>query len=180
MKNLLAAGCAFLVLALSGTASAGQESGLYLGASIGNSSLDISRQSINFDDNEFGFKVFGGLNFGIIPLIDLGVEGSYVDFGKASSAEIPNYNVGVTAWDLFGVGCVNLGPIGVFGKVGQAWWNSDSKILQDVLDKSGNDTVYGIGLRFQLGSLAFRTEYERFDIDVADVNYVSAGVSWTF
>jgi len=180
MKNFFALSCLILILSISVTASAGQDSGLYLGGSIGSSGLNFSTQGAHFDDNDFGFKIFTGFNFGIIPLIDLGVEGSYVDFGKASSAQILNTDIGITAWDLFGVGAVNLGPIGIFGKVGQAWWNSDSNILQSVLDKSGNDMAYGIGLRFQLGSLAIRAEYERFDIELADVDYISAGVSWTF
>ena len=113
-------------------------------------------------------------------MLGLGIEGSYADFGEASSSQILNQSVGITAWDLCGVAAVNLGPVGLFGKVGEAWWHSKSNVFQSILDKPGSDTVYGIGLRFQLGSLAFRTEYERFDIDVADVDYVSAGVSWTF
>jgi len=180
MKKLSALICGVLILSLCGFASAGQESGFYLGGSLGSANIDVSKDSYKFDDDDLGYKIIAGFNFGIIPLIDLGVEGSYVDFGKASSAQILNQDVGVTAWDLFGVGAVNLGPFGIFGKVGQVWWESDSKVLQSVLDKSGNDMAYGIGLRFQLGSLAIRAEYELFDIDVANVDYVSAGVSWTF
>lgn len=180
MKKLLTIICGILILSMSGVASAGQESGFYLGGSLGSATIDVSKDSFNFDDDDLGYKIFAGYNFGIIPLIDLGIEGSYVDFGEASSVQILNQDVGVTGWDLFGVGAVNLGPIGVFGKVGQIWWSSDSDVFQAILDKSGNDMAYGIGLRFQLGSLAFRAEYELFDIDVADVDYISAGVSWTF
>jgi len=180
MKRILALSCAVLVLSISGVALAGQKTGLYLGGSIGSSALDISKGDINFDDDDFGYKIFTGFNFGIIPLINLGVEGSYVDFGKASSYQILNHDVGVTGWDLFGVAGVNLGPIALFGKVGNIWWKSDSDYLQSILDKSGNDVAYGLGLLFQLGSLALRAEYEIFDIDVAKVDYISAGVSWTF
>jgi len=180
VKKLLALSFGLLILSVSGIASAGQESGLYLGGAIGSAGLDFSVGTVGFDDDDFGYKIFGGYNFGIIPLIDLGVEGSYVDFGEASNAQIFDYNIGVTGWDLFGVGAVNLGPIGLFGKVGQVWWKSDSNILQAVLDKSGNDMAYGIGLRFQLGSIAIRGEYEIFDIDVVDIGYASLGASWTF
>jgi len=180
MKKQVAVIGTFCVLLAAGTASAGQDSGPYVGGSIGSSFLNIAGQSVDFNDTDLGYKVFGGWNFGVIPLIDLGVEGSYVDFGTASSAQILNEDVGVTAWDLFGVGAVNLGPFGLFGKVGQAWWQSDSAVLQSILDESGNDMVYGIGVRIQLGSLAVRAEYERFDTGVIDVDYVSAGASWTF
>ena len=180
MKKLLALICGVTVLSISGFASAGQESGFYLGGSLGSANINVSSDPIDFDDDDMGYKIFAGYNFGIIPLIDLGVEGSYVDFGDASSVEFLNQDIGITAWDLFGVGAVNLGPIGVFGKVGQVWWDSKSSILDGLLDDSGNDMAYGIGLRFQVGSLAFRAEYERFDVKLVDVDYISAGVCWTF
>lgn len=169
-----------LILSISGFASAGQDSGFYLGGSFGSAALDVSRDTITFDDNDLAYKVLAGFNFGVIPLIDLGIEGSYVDFGEASSREIMNDNVGITGWDLFGVGALNLGPIGVFGKVGRIWWNSDSNYLQGILDDSGNDMGYGIGVRFQAGSLALRAEYEIFETSVADMGYASAGICWTF
>jgi len=168
------------LLTISGVATAGQKSGLYVGGSIGNAGLDFKAASVGFNDNDWGYKLFGGYNFGVIPLLDLAVEGSYVDFGKASSAEIFNQSVGITAWDLFGMASFNLGPIGVFGKVGQAWWDSKSSVLSDVLDRTGNSMAYGLGARFQLGSLGFRAEYEYFDIDFVNVGYFSLGASWTF
>jgi len=180
MKRFLALSLGLLILSVSGTASAGQKSGLYFGGAVGSASLELSRGSVDFSDDDFGYKIFGGYNFGIIPLIDVGVEGSYVDFGEASDAQIFDYKVGVTAWDFFGVGAVNLGPIGLFGKVGQVWWKSDSGILQNVMDKSGSDIAYGIGLRFQLGAIAIRAEYEIFDIDMIDIGYASIGASVTF
>lgn len=168
------------LLSISGVAKAGKESGLYVGGSIGNSALDFSVDEVNFDDDDWGYKLFAGYNFGIIPLVDLAIEGSYVDFGEASSADLFGVDVGVTAWDAFGLACVNLGPIGVFGKVGQVWWDSKSDVLSGLLDDSGSDMAYGLGARFQMGSLGIRAEYEIFDIEVVDVGYFSVGASWTF
>lgn len=180
MKRIPLVIVGLLGLSLSATAAAGQESGLYLGGSIGSADLSFDEESIDFDDDDTGFKLFGGYNFGGIPLIDLAVEGSYVDFGEASSVQVLNQDVGITAWNLFGVAGFNLGPIGVFGKAGQVWWESESDVFRNVLDESGSDPAYGVGLRFQLGSASLRAEYERFDIDIADVDYVSVGASWTF
>lgn len=173
---------AFMVLLLSiaGAAAAGQPSGLYAGGSLGRTSLDFNLNDVRFKDDDSGYKLFAGYNFGLIPLLDLAVEGSYVDFGKVSSARIFNTDVGVTAWDAFGVACLNLGPVGVFGKVGSVWWDSKTSILSDLLGESGSDMAYGIGARFQLGSLGIRAEYEVFDIDIVDVGYFSVGASWTF
>lgn len=179
MKTLKIMIFCIVFLSVSGIASAGQETGMYLGGSLGYTSLDITQATVAFDDNDKGFKIFGGYNFGLVPFIDLAVEGSYVDFGEAATASIP-LDVGVTAWDIFGVACLNMGPIGVFGKVGQAWWDSEATTLSTILDHSSNDMAYGIGVRFQIGSAAVRAEYEYFDMEIADINFFSVGVSWTF
>ena len=180
MKKLLVLICGIFILSISGFASAGQESGLYLGGSLGASSIDVLQQEIDYDDNDFGYKIFAGYNFGIIPFIDLGVEGSYIDFGEASYNSGTDYNVGLTGWDLFAVGAVDFGPVGVFIKVGQIWWDIDSDTLSSILDNTGNDMAYGLGLKFKVLSLTVRTEYEYFDTDMGDMGFVSAGISWTF
>ena len=166
------------ILSITGAANAGNKTGPFIGGSLGYANTDVSKGSNNFDDDDLGFKIFGGYNFGVIPLLDLAVEGSYVDFGQASSSGIIKQEVDVTGLDLFGLAALNLGPIGVFGKVGQIWWNRDSNINE--LDDSGNDMAYGLGARFQIGSFGIRAEYEYFDLDSSDIGIFSAGVSWTF
>ncbi len=180
MKKLSGIICGLVILCISGVAFAGQKTGFYLGGSAGYSLIDVSKDSLDFDDDDLGWKLFAGYNVGIIPLINLGVEGSYVDFGNAASAEVQNQDIDIAVWDLFGVVGLNLGPIGLFGKVGQAWWSSDSDASPSTLDDSSNDMVYGGGLHFQLGPVGIRAEYEFFDLDVANVHYISAGASWTF
>ena len=45
----------------------------------------------------------------------------------------------------------------------------------------GSDPAYGVGLRFTLGSIEIRGEYEVFDIEDADDVYMaSAGLVWRF
>jgi hypothetical protein len=163
------------IIFIAGVANAGNKTGPFIGGSLGSAKTDVSKGGYNFDDDDRGFKIFGGFNFGVIPLLDLAVEGSYVDFGQASSS---GQKVDVTGLDLFGLAAFNLGPIGVFGKVGPIWWNRDSNI--GALDDSGNDMAYGIGARFQIKSFGIRAEYEYFDIDGSDIGMFSAGVSWTF
>jgi outer membrane immunogenic protein len=102
----------------SGAANAGNKTGPFIGGSLGYATTGVSEGQYNFDDDDIGFKIFGGYNFGFIPLLDLAVEGSYVDFGQASSSGIINQEVDVSGWDVFGLAALNLGPIGVFGKVG--------------------------------------------------------------
>jgi hypothetical protein len=180
MNKSIATGCAAALLLTSGIAAAGAESGLYLGGSLGTTSVDVDTGTVEFDDDDTGYKIFAGYNFGLIPLLDLAVEGSYVDFGEVSSSQIGNADVGITAWDAFGVAGFKLGPIGVFGKVGMIAWESESDAVQEELDDSGSDPAYGIGARFQLGSVSLRAEYEIFDTDAADIDYFSVGAAWTF
>ena len=181
MKKLTVLIFTIIFLSISSSALAGKDSGPYIGASLGSTSLDIAESTVDFDDDDLGYKIFAGYNFGLIPMFDFAIEGSYVDFGEASTVVVTdNLDIGVTAWDAFGVACYNIGPVGIFGKVGHVWWKTDSNILSDILDKSSSDMAYGIGARIQFGSLAVRAEYEMFDIDITDVDYFSVGISWTF
>ncbi len=178
MKKITVFILCLALMSIAGVANAGKETGPYLGGSIGMASTDVSSGVYDFNDDDFAFKIFGGYNFGIIPLLDLAVEGSYVDFGSASSGGIINQSVDTTGWDVYGLAALNLGPFGIFGKVGQIWWNSDSSISP--LDSNGNDMAYGIGARFQIGSIGIRAEYEYFDLSDSELGLLSAGVSYTF
>lgn len=181
MKKLIVLMMITAFLSISSPAFAGKDTGPYIGGSLGYTSLDIAEATVNFDDNDQGYKIFAGYNFGLIPMLDFAIEGSYVDFGDASTVVITdNLDIGVTAWDAFGLACFNMGPIGIFGKVGHVWWKSEANILSDLLDESSSDMAYGVGARIQFGSIALRAEYEIFDIDVVNVDYFSVGLSWTF
>jgi outer membrane immunogenic protein len=187
MKKLTVLILTIAFLSISNFAFAGKDSGPYIGGSLGNTSLDlVIDNDFSLDDNDFGYKIFAGYNFGLIPMFDFAVEASYIDFGEVSAA-LPtpftgDVNFGITAFDLFGVAAYNIGPIGIFGKVGQVWWDGEiSSVDLGSYDTSDNDMAYGIGVRFQFSSIAIRAEYERFDIEGdVDLDFISAGISWTF
>jgi outer membrane immunogenic protein len=179
MKKLTIAGLALVFLLVSGTAWAGAESGLYLGASGGSAGIDVSDGTVSYDDSDTAYKIFAGYNFGIIPLINLAVEGSYVDFGTAKGNVLGStVETSVTGWDLFGLVGVNLGPVSLFGKVGAITW--DGKTNYPTSGDSGTDPAYGVGVQFQISSIAIRAEYELFQLDKVDIGFASAGVSFTF
>jgi len=103
MKKLTISGLALVLLLASGTAWAGGESGLYLGGSIGSAGIEVSDGSAQYSDNATAYKIFGGYNFGIIPLINLAIEGSYVDFGTARESVSGSYvDMSVTGWICLG------------------------------------------------------------------------------
>lgn len=176
----------FVAMTLPGAALGGAETGLYAGASVGQSTIEADFNGGNFDDNDTAWKIFGGWNFGWLPFLDVGIEGSYRDFGEPSDGFLgQNVSVEATSWDLFGYAGLKFGPFGVFGKIGNSWWDADAKLDSDIGrfsdNDSGNDPAYGLGARFQLWSVQFRAEYEVFDIaDTDDVTMWSIGAAWTF
>ena len=181
MKKLTISGLALVLLLVSGTAWAGGQSGLYLGGSLGSAGIEVSDGSVKFSDNDTAYKIFGGYNFGIIPLINLAIEGSYVDFGTARGNVSGNsVDASVTGWDLFGLVGVNMGPVSLFGKVGAISWNGKTSYPSQSGKESGTDPAYGVGLQLQISSFAIRAEYELFTLNKVDIGFVSAGVSYTF
>ena len=185
IAKMLGALTAAGALALSPAAHA--DSGPFIGASIGNAtvSADIPDpgfgNDINFDEDDFAWKVYGGFAFDL-PLIDLGVELGYFDLGAPSANVLDeSFEIDVSGYAAFALAGVNLGPVGVFLKGGYASWDADLAFAGLRGSEDGSDPAYGVGLRFTLGSLEIRGEYEVIDIDdVDDVYMASAGLVWRF
>ena len=156
------------------------DNGIYLGASVGQSSVEfddnIGGQSLNFDASATGFKAIAGWRF-----IDwLAVEANYVDLGSGDDNGIESDVNGVS---LSAVGFVPVGPVDLFARVGAVNWNADLKApgLGVSASDDGTDLTYGVGAQFRVWSLSIRGEYEIFDISDADtVDMFSIGVTWTF
>lgn len=181
MRKLTVSSFALIVLLVSSTAWAGGKTGLYLGGSLGSAGLDVSDGAVKYDDNDTAFKIFAGYNVGIVPLVNLAFEGSYVDFGTAKESLLGgNAETSVRGWDAFGLVGLNLGPVSLFGKAGAIYWKRDSSVLSRSTDETGTDPAYGLGLQFQLFSFAIRAEYEIFKPEGVDIGFASAGISYTF
>ena len=170
------------------SAWAGGDSGLYLGGGVGQSAIEVDTadpgggQKFVFDGTDNAFKVIIGYNIGIIPLLDLGVEASYVDFGKIEETSAGRQaNAEATGFDGFGVAALTFGPFGVFAKAGAINWDSDTTLGGTGVSDSGTDPAYGIGVRFQLLSISIRAEYEVFDVEgLQDLTLMSASALYTF
>lgn len=176
------------LLLLPGAVFAGSDSGLYVGASVGSTQIDFTEDDpdlgkVDFDDDDAGYKLFAGYNLGLIPLIDLAVEGAWVDFGQFDGS-INNISgragLDVNGWTLAGLAGVKLGPIGLFAKVGAIDWDGDLEGDYNSGSDDGTDPLYGVGARFQLMSFQVRAEYETFDVNNIDVDYFSVGAAYTF
>lgn len=167
-------------------AQAGSESGFYLGGSVGSASIDASDNDpdvgeIEFDDDDSAYKVFLGYNIGAVPLVNLAVEGAYVNFGTFGG-EVAGFDgeVDVDGFTAFGLVGFDLGPVGLFGKVGMLSWDNELSVDDFDESDSGNDPAYGLGAKFQIGSFAVRGEYELFDLDGVDIDMYSVGAAFTF
>lgn len=165
-----------LVASLSAT-QARADSGGFVGGSVGRGSLEFDAGLFEFDEGDTAFKAFGGYIFDL-PAVDFSVEGGYVDFGKPSGGGL---DIDVTGVDVFAVGGLDFGLVGVFAKAGLVSWDADLQLGPFSESDDGTDRAYGLGLRFHVGSVYIRAEYENFDIeDTDDVDMISAGIVWRF
>lgn len=159
------------------------EDGFFIGASLGyaevGADLDFIDDKGSFDESDMGYKIFGGLKWGI-----LGVEGGYVNFGTPDGTVAgKDGEVELDGFDLFGMLILPIGPFDLFGKLGGFYWDSDfsgTDLLKGGDD--GFDVAGGVGAAFNLGHFGIRAEVEYFDVSgrMDGATLVSAGVVYTF
>lgn len=176
-QALIATASLFAMALTTAPAYAGGDSGFYIGGGIGQGYIgDVDGES--FDGDDTGYKAIAGFNFGTVPLVDLGIEANYIDFGKPTDAGIEIEAEAIAAYGLAGI---NFGPIGVFGKVGAVRWDAKASDGEVTVKDDGTDVAYGAGIRFQVASFQIRAEYELFDVDeIDDFQFVSASLLYTF
>jgi OOP family OmpA-OmpF porin len=159
---------------VSGTTFAA-DNGFYLGASIGQSNVDISSGGSHVDGDDTGFKIIAGIR----PLDHFGVEVNYVDLGEVSDGA---FKAESDALSAYAVGFMPVGPVDLFAKAGLV--NSDTSLkgsVGEAFKSDGTDFSYGAGVQFRLLSLSARVEYEVYDVDnVKDLNLLSFGLTYTF
>ena len=156
-------------------ASAHADNGFYLGGSLGNAEVaGTPSTSGEFNGDDTGYKIFGGFKFTIFA-----IEGGYVDFGKAEDGTA---SADLSAFDLFGLVNLGIGPIDLFGKVGVFSWDADLTNGSSI-NEDGTDPVYGIGGGLSLGPVSVRLEYEYFDVksdSLDDIQMISLGAVYFF
>ncbi|SRR6056297_1779583 len=179
----------FLVAMLTQIPTALADGGWYVGASTGRALIDVEIQGspstlFDLDERATAWKGFGGYVIDL-PLLDFGLEGGYVDFGSVDGQfQGLQASADASGLNLWGIAGADLGPLGVYGKLGAVAWSLETRttgIIDQRHDKSGTDMAYGIGAKFMLWSLEIRAEYERYDVSEADnLSLLSVGASWVF
>jgi OOP family OmpA-OmpF porin len=163
-------------LALTSLPAVAADNGIYLGASVGQSGLQID--DFNYDASATGYKLIAGWRF----LDWLAVEGNYIDFGSGDDrVEGTKIEAEADGISLSAVGFLPVGPVDLFARVGAVDWSADlSAPGIGSGGDDGTDLTYGVGAQFRVWSLSIRAEYEMFDISDADLDMISLGVTWTF
>ena len=200
MSRFAWAGVAALALTSSPVLAA-DDQGFYVGAGAGIFGIEVKdfEVGLDFDDNDTGFRGFGGWQFSEF----LGVEAGYSDGGTASETigDITvdlieaDVDVDVTGFDVYLTGTLPIGEMFyAYAKAGVMFWDADISATvreddgeggvittQDSFSDSGEDFAYGAGLGMNLGEQAsLRLEYVMFDVSDADADFLSANILWRF
>jgi OOP family OmpA-OmpF porin len=184
------------------------DKGFYLGAGAGQVRTkvdDVFGSDFKFDEDDFGFKVFGGYKF--LPW--LGVEGAYIDGGSpaiTATTATESSSLGIEVQSLVAAAVFTL-PLGdkfeLFVKPGIAYWSSTTSVRYSDPDFSDRYSEDDTGSAFFLGAGAgfnftenfgARLEYEWFDVAPtwdsdseefvqeldASAGFISASIVYTF
>jgi len=167
--------------------------GLYLGAGLGLASFDAAAfnpdyEDLWFEEDNFGFRVFGGYRI----MKYLAVELTYNDFGTILKREVSStlirqrFSVGIDSWDASVVGMLPLGAkASLFAKVGAASWNADILItLNEVPEEeslSGTELIAGAGVDFVFKKVGMRAEIDWLQIaDITSAFIFSLNLTYHF
>lgn len=164
MKTIL--GLLFTVLVL---ASAAARADFYIGAGAYGTSVDED----GFSDSNIAPAVFLGWR----PIELLGVELGYYDFGKFEDS---GTSVDASAVTLAGLLSMELGPVGVYAKLGVA--DPSFKVNQPGANiDDGTNPFGGVGLTVDLmDKLYLYGEYLHFANDDAAIDVYGAGLRYSF
>lgn len=209
-SKLVVQSLATLVLASSSIAAMAADTGWYVGASLGQSKVDVSAGELkseleaagvtgviaSVDNTDTGWKLFGGYQLNK----NIGFEAAYVNLGSLTANATYSTPAGSPVRssadaDGFLLSVVGTLPVSdtvaIFGKVGAFVWNVDATASTTLATVSasgdGTDLGYGLGAKWQINkSIGLRAEWERFQnlsVDGGperDVDLLSLGATFHF
>ncbi len=184
--NRLSIVAGVLVLAVfSDTASA--QSDFYVFGAFGNTNSDVALGGLNLLDDDNSSYTLGA---GYVVSPNFSLEAAYQDFGSHDGEtdcppDITCLIIPVSAQaDLTGISLSLIGSIpltdslDVYGKVGFASWDVEFKGFSSAFDDSGEDLLYGAGLRWSIDDhWKVFAEYGKVELDF---DTASIGVSYHF
>ncbi|MGC2460475.1 MAG: outer membrane beta-barrel protein [Steroidobacteraceae bacterium] len=155
-------------------AALGDDTGFYVGGSLGESSERFDPSLYRLRADTVGYQIAAGWR----PLEVLAGEVDYVSFGRAQRGA--NY-ADTDGVGVFALGFLPIPVIDIYGRVGAIDWRTDVTSPVFPIRRTGTDLAYGVGAGMHWGSLGARLEYVRYDVtDASILSLASVGVSWTF
>ena len=179
--------CFLTLAALSDTAIA--QNGFYVSASFGNANSDISvdfENRVHDDRHSYGFGTGYAVNRNFSVEVAHHVVGSQSaltgcppDFACVALVLPLVTNADLRAWSLSAIGSLPLTDrFDVFGKAGISRWDIGFDGISSAFDTSGEDLLYGAGLRWSTGEhWKVSLEYEKVELGV---DTAGIGVSYYF
>jgi OOP family OmpA-OmpF porin len=168
-------------------AASAQESGAYLGGSLGQSKFkewcDTSGAPPGFvllacEDTDTAWKLFGGYRFNRYAAI----EATYVNWGKVTATVGGPTDISAeqSSMGIAAVGSLELGPqFSVFGKLGFLMTEQETKVASTSTDRDDTELHYGFGVRYRFAAnWAARAEWER--TEKLKVEMLSIGAEFRF
>ncbi len=200
MKNpsrmVTAAALMTLPLAAMAQGALNNPTGPYVGVGVGQFNVGIDRLDdvddavANIrDSDDTAMKIFAGWR--LLPFLAL--EAGYVDLGNPgddfeTSGSDGSYRLAISGFTVAALARVPLGPVELFGKVGQYFYDVRTRIdfdggLPSIRGKdSRDDFMWGGGVSMVvLQHLELRAEYEKLELkntDKSDAFWLSA--AWRF
>lgn len=174
------AACAFGALA----APAFADTGLYLGASVGNASLAEDFDGIDFDDDVEAYRILGGFQLGDT----LGLEAGYQNFGdfeeRFDVGGIPTVTrLTADGWTFGGtLGLPLTDFVSLFGRAGIFVWDADVEVngLRSAVDDDSNP-YYGVGGKVGFSDrFSLVGDWTRYALDDVDTDVISLGFEYRF
>jgi OOP family OmpA-OmpF porin len=163
--------------------SKGQDSGWYVGGSIGQSEADSSCPAgFTCDFKDTDWKIFGGYRINR----NFAAEAFYADHGEIKVSRGGASATGKSS--TFGAAALGILPLGggqfeLFGKLGIGSTSVDATAsaggFSTGASDSGSDLLYGVGAMFNFSrNLGVRAEYERYND--SEINVLSVGIQYRF
>ncbi|HEV3008460.1 MAG TPA: outer membrane beta-barrel protein [Burkholderiales bacterium] len=199
MKNgrWLVASVGFLAAALAAPAAAQDDSGLYLGGSLGYSQYKDSCKMliVPCDGNDTAWRAFAGYQFNRYVALEAGFAnlGEVTGSGIFNTGTPGNFSVAVDeAWDLTAVFLIpvtsrlsGLARVGMYRA--RTTIDVSNEGFPDIHEAGTNSGFsYGAGAEFRLGPIGLRAEWQRYEnVGVAatgedDIDVLSLGLLLRF
>ena len=151
----------FLAALVAGPASA-QDRGFYLGGTGAFAKWNeiCDRTSVPCDDEDAGWRAFGGYQFNKYVAAELGI----VSLGKATGGDsTSSFKMESAGADLSAVFFIPMTTrLSLLGRLGAYRVKTELKDVGLSADATNSAWVYGAGLNYNLGFLGLRAEYLQY------------------